>query len=131
MNTNKIIKSISLLIIGIILIMPFTTCLADAGFNSSYSSNDSGYSSDYSSYYFSDGPDGSSGSSFSLMCNSAFTCKLELVLFIILWGIPAFLLTKYLVSRIIQTIKYKNSKKKKTTSNNKSTKKKAVKRNKV
>ena len=124
MNTNKIIKSITLLIIGIILIMPFTTCLADAGFNSSYSSNDSGYSSDYSSFDFSDGPDGSSGSSFSLMCNSAFTCKLELVLFIILWGIPAFFLGKYLVSRIIETIKYKKAKKKKQAKKKKTTKKK-------
>ena len=124
MNTNKIIKSITLLIIGIILIMPFTTCLADAGFNSSYSSNDSGYSSDYSSFDFSDGPDGSSGSSFSLMCNSAFTCKLELVLFIILWGIPAFFLGKYLVSRIIETIKYKKAKNKKQAKKKKTTKKK-------
>ena len=126
---KRIIKGIIIVVGMIVIIIPFTTAIADAGFNSSYSSDNSSF--DYGSSYDPSDYGGYDSSGGSLMCNSAFTCKLELVLFIILWGIPAFLLTKYLVSRIIETIKYKNSKKKKTTSNNKSTKKKAVKRNKV
>lgn len=122
---KRVIKGIMIVLGIIVMIIPFTTAIADAGFNSSYSS-DGGSSYSGSSYssgdsYSSSSWDSSPGGG-SLMCNSAFTCKLELVLFIILWGIPAFFLGKYLVSRIIETIKYKKAKKKKQAK--KTTKKK-------
>ena len=61
MNTKNIIKSIFLFVLGIIaLMMPFTICLADAGYSSSYSGG--GYSGGGSSY---SGGSYSSGGSFS------------------------------------------------------------------